>query len=790
MFSFNDNWLRVTSDPLPSVEADEDNSYTRALRRALTPDPEWQQQVSDSRVMFEETSQSIADRSTDSVVNEGSSKGGFVGGMSEDRIAIATHEIESHHSSHSVVGSSRKIPDIPDLSLEHSCTTFGDISSNKSNASSDMSMATEHANNHGYCCHSFHYNETWSVHSGSFTASAYSEDRTDASPVLTFAPAGASIDFINSDSTVSGLTTATSFATDTVTNSVPDYGSVRYNAVSTRNSEVEVAEKSDKELILGELLLIEEDFIAEDSVLNELEATDVSYEEEDVHCVEYVEETAPKDVSVDHMKEQPMEDGNEACRMLGDVSNEGATQYSSVPKYLMAGQHPREDGIKTSFIKKLLPTQRFFARTSRSCNNEYADNTLILQTNNHAQREIDEFEMICASSAAAVLNAKEDISLVPTKEAVIESSAPPRSDATVSRKDDATREGLPLVTAEEAVIERREPQRRNEHIAKRFSFLHSRSNATHSAKAVSTNEDLPLITVQEAVMESSEHDRNNARARSNATVSIEDDGTTENVPFVFAEEAVMENAGPEITNNEHITKQSSVANVLSKATVTTKHMITEEDTPLVFAEEATIESSGPHRSTELTTKQMPITHVRSNATDSTKDISVFTMRSVDSNHMEPTGGEKARFFSFGSANAGAFTFADSSLLLYEEVEVDEEVIGSRGGYVHDRDHIDEALNVEIVEEDYVHSPHLKNEQKEQATTLLHNKLNIPPRLSSLSVITNDDVMPVQDVNSTISDDAHELQLVENNPAPQKGKWNGMRMRLKRWKTGQSAVGEE
>jgi len=98
--------------------------------------------------------------------------------------------------------------------------------------------------------------------------------------------------------------------------------------------------------------------------------------------------------------------------------------------------------------------------------------------------------------------------------------------------------------------------------------------------------------------------------------------------------------------------------------------------------------------------------------------------------------------------------------------------------------------VEIVEEDYVHSPHLKNEQKEQATTLLHNKLNIPPRLSSLSVITNDDVMPVQDVNSTISDDAHELQLVENNPAPQKGKWNGMRMRLKRWKTGQSAVGEE
>ncbi|KAL7431655.1 hypothetical protein ACHAXH_001546 [Discostella pseudostelligera] len=611
MFSFNNNWQRVSSDPLCMADDDE-NSYTRALHPNSTPDLEQQQQQhSELRLKCEEASRCISDRAPES----GSEKI-FVERITEDDSSTeGTYEVMnvqfpeqcSVQSRPSVVdsvckssytSSKLKSTDIPDIiTSEQSCATFdGSVSNRFSNdVSSEMSMTTEHANQ-AYCCHRFRYDESWSINSG--TASAATE-----ATISVFAPAstslyyaasqyrsdgedfGALIDVIKTDSTVSGLTTATSFATDTIAASLPDDHSVRVDSAKSRGLEE-----------------LKED-VEEDDYIKEGEPPIIDVDEVvDVHYVEYVEEMARNDEAIDMLeqanKQGPNNDSmTDVGKMLEYERNEVATQDSSATQGILPGLHHREADIKTSFIKKLLPPQRFFSRKRKSGNsNDDSATTLILQTKN-------EFEMICPSS---------DADIAPTK---------------------------------------------------------------------ASNDSKP----------------------------------------------------------KQITKEIS----------------------------------------------MP--HVRS--TDSTKDVSVFTMRSLSSEPSEATGGVIAGLFSFGATPFQCnSTIEDLSLLLQEEVDGEgEDGRGSTGVYAHDSEYVDESFNVEMIEDDYMHSSHIKNVQSDQASTRAH-KINILPRLVAQSD-NSDDVKLKQDVVLP-GDDAHKPHMSGNNDGAQKCKWNGMRMKLKRWRIVQSESGEE
>lgn len=635
MFSFNNNWQRVSSDPLYMADDDE-NSYTRALHPNSTPDLEQQQQQhSEFQLKCEEqeTSHCINERAPESgseiifverITEEDSSTEGTYEVMNDqfpEQCSVQSRPtvVDSLCKSSST-SSKLKSTDIPGIiTSEQSCATFDGSVFNRSfnDVSSEMSMTSDHANQ-AYCCHRFHYDESWSIHSG--TASADTEATISvlapASTIKYYAASdymsdggdfGACIDVIKTDSTISGLTTATSIATDTLAASLPEDGSVRFDSVKSRDLE---ELKEGTEVPLDEKLLevveeeeesIEEEEPPKEQVADIIDADEVV----DVHYVEYVEEIARSDEEID-MLEQAIKQGHhndsmtDVSKMLEDERNEVATQDSSATQGILPGLHHREADIKTSFIKKLLPPQRFFSRKRNSGNsNDDSATTLILQTNN-------EFEMICPSSDAAKAPAKD-----------------------------------------------------------------------------SSNDSEP----------------------------------------------------------KQITKEIS----------------------------------------------MP--HVRSNATDSTKDASVFTMRSLSSEPSEATGGVIAGFFSFGATSFQCnSTIEDLSLLLHEEVDGEgEDERGSTGVNAHDSEYVDESLNVEMIEDDYIHSSHIKNVQSDQASTRAH-KINILPRLAAQSD-NSDDVKLKQDV-VLLGDDAHKPHMVGNNDGAQKSKWNGMRMKLKRWRTGQSEMGEE
>jgi hypothetical protein len=165
------------------------------------------------------------------------------------------------------------------------------------------------------------------------------------------------------------------------------------------------------------------------------------------------------------------------------------------------------------------------------------------------------------------------------------------------------------------------------------------------------------------------------------------------------------------------------------------------------------------------------------------------MRSLSSEPSEATGGVIAGLFSFGATPFQCnSTIEDLSLLLQEEVDGEgEDGRGSTGVYAHDSEYVDESFNVEMIDDDYMHSSHIKNVQSDQASTRAH-KINILPRLVAQSD-NSDDVKLKQDVVLP-GDDAHKPHMSGNNDGAQKSKWNGMRMKLKRWRIVQSESGEE
>jgi hypothetical protein len=608
---------------------DEEISYTRVMHRNETIDSnpkKQQQQHSESQVKCEESSQCNDKRSVDSVENERSTENCIV----ERNANEQAPEQYLLHSRPTIVGSvsnesntSSKMKNqlILNKMSEQSCVSFHSAS-NKSNVSSVMSMSTVHADD-AYCCHTFRYDESWSIQSG--TASDVSQGRAE-SPISVFAPAstiefgtsgysgdggggGACVNIIKVDSAISGLTTA---------NSLPDDCS----AAMTRDAGYF---REGTEVNLDELPLVEE-------VYENAEEEDTMEQAVDMDTVvaevEYVEEMASSDVNniLTQTTEHDLSIGaNDVCVMLEDEGNQCSlrnTQDASAATDNLLGQTIREEDIaKTSFIKKLLPTQRLFAR--RKCNGNSSVElvtTLIVQTKNDAQRESDEFEMICASC----------------------------------------------------------------------------------------------------------------------------------------------------------------------------------DTAVAFAKDATVESE-PQRSNDQNTKKYMLSHVRSNATVSTNDVSVFTMRSVSSEPpTEATGEALAGMFSFVAApfqrnkrfaNPAASAIEESSLLLQEEViEGGEERGAEEEVLAHVSDYVDESLNVEMVEDDYINSPHyFKNINRELAFTKVLKAKKIIPKLSvHEGKGSNDDKF--KDEIIAIGDSAP--RFVCDNDGTLKSTWDGMRMKLKRWKTGQSGSGKE
>lgn len=395
----------------------EENSYTRALHQNKSPDHSLKQ-------IGEETSQCTEKRSVDSAINERNSEMNFVERIISDQDieqclvhSRPSTDLVGSMSNESNVSSNMKSPDTPDTYKisERSCSTFDGSASIKSNVSSEMNMTTEPADD-AFCCHTFRYDESWSVHSG--TISNGSDDRAD-SPISVFAPAtsiefgtsdyimgggGSSngvVDVIKTDSTLSGLTTTPSVATETLANSIREDNSFCIDAETMRDSR---EFKEGTEVNLDEFPLLEEDEDAEDDIVTQAADMD-TVETEDAHFVEYVEEVASSDVAVTMVSEQGQsKDAYGRSEMLEEEGYQCAPRNTQVN--LLEQTHCEEDITKTSFIKKLLPKQRLFIkkRNDGISNNEPAP-TFILQMNDDVQRESDEFEMICASSEEALVTA-------------------------------------------------------------------------------------------------------------------------------------------------------------------------------------------------------------------------------------------------------------------------------------------------------------------------------------------------------------------------------------------------
>ncbi len=599
---------------------DEENPYTLALQNETIDSNPKQQQQTESQAKCEETSQCIDKRSVDSVENERTTEKSIVERIANEQVPEPSllHSrptIFGNASNESNTLSTMKNQLIPNKMAEQSCVSFHGSASNKSNVSSEMSISM-HADD-AYCCHTFRYDESWSIHSG--TASDVSQGSAE-SPISVFAPAstikfgtsgyrgdgeggGAYVDVIKVDSAISGLTTANLLPDDCSAAMTRDPGYVREGT----------------EVNLDELPLVEEVYENAEEEDSKEQAADMNTVEAEV---EYVEEMASSDVN--NMLTQTMEQDrskgtNDVCVMLEDNHcSPRNTQDASAITVKLLGQTVREEDIaKTSFIKKLLPSQRLFAR--RKCNGNSSDEpvtTLIVQAKSDAQRESDEFEMICASC----------------------------------------------------------------------------------------------------------------------------------------------------------------------------------DTAVAFVKDNTVESE-PQNSNDQNTKKFTLSHVRSNATVSTNDVSVFTMISVNSEPPnEATGGAFAGMFSFGAAsfqrdkrfvNSAASAVEESSLFLQEEViEGGEERGAEEEVLAHDIGYVDESLNVEMVEDDYINSPHFfKNINKELAFTKVL-KTNIIPKLSVFKGKASND--KIKDESFIIGDSAPQIGC--NNDGALKSTWDGMRMKLKRWKTGRSGTG--